>query len=152
MLNRVVLIGRITRDVDMKMTSSQIAVTNFTLAVNRNYTAADGEKPADFINCVAWRNQAEFMNKYVRKGNLLGLEGQIQTRNYENQDGQRVYITEVVVDNVQLLERNEQSGQESYGQTNHQSTRQQSSSNNQDEQDELYEAGKTLVADEDLPF
>src|SRR5690554_6902602 len=105
MINRVVLVGRITRDVDMRMTSSNIPVVSFSLAVNRKYTNELGERPADFINCVAWRHSAQFMKDYVRKGNLLAVEGQIQTRNYEDQSGTTRYITEVVCDSVQLLER-----------------------------------------------
>ena len=140
MVNRVVLIGRITKEVDLKMTSSQIPVTSFTLAVNRNYTSQNGEKPADFISCVAWRGTAEFMSRFVRKGNLLAVEGSIQTRNYEDQTGQMRYVTEVVCDFVQLLERNDNNNA-SYD-----------NFKDDDAQDDFYETSKQLVADDDLPF
>lgn len=110
MINRVVLVGRITKDVDLKQTSSNIYVTQFTLAVNRAFTNESGERQADFIQCVAWRNQAENMHKFVKKGNLLGIEGRISTRSYEDNDGRTVYVTEVVCDSVQFLEsKNSQS-------------------------------------------
>ena len=102
-MNRVELVGRITRDPELRYTSSNIASVRFTLAVNRNFTNQNGEREADFINCVAWRNQAENIKKYVSKGSLVSVEGRIQTGSYEK-DGQRVYTTDVVADNVQFLE------------------------------------------------
>lgn len=104
MINNVVLVGRLTKDPDLRYTSSGSAVATFTLAVNRNFTNANGNREADFINCVIWRKQAETMANYAKKGTLLGVTGRIQTRNYENQQGQRVYVTEVVCENFQLLE------------------------------------------------
>ncbi|WP_375178445.1 single-stranded DNA-binding protein [Enterococcus rotai] len=104
MINNVVLVGRLTKDPDLRYTSSGSAVATFTLAVNRNFTNANGNREADFINCVIWRKPAETMANYARKGTLLGVTGRIQTRNYENQQGQRVYVTEVVCENFQLLE------------------------------------------------
>lgn len=104
MINNVVLVGRLTKDPDLRYTSSGSAVTTFTLAVNRNFTNAEGNREADFINCVIWRKPAETMANYARKGTLLGVTGRIQTRNYENQQGQRVFVTEVVCENFQLLE------------------------------------------------
>lgn len=104
MINNVVLVGRLTKDVDLRYTSSGAAVATFTLAVNRNFTNQNGDREADFINCVIWRKPAETMANYARKGTLLGVTGRIQTRSYENQQGQRVYVTEVVCDNFQLLE------------------------------------------------
>lgn len=104
MINNVVLVGRLTKDPDLKYTGNGQAVATFTLAVNRNFTNQSGEREADFINCVIWRKPAETLANYARKGTLLGVTGRIQTRNYENQQGQRVYVTEVVVDNFQLLE------------------------------------------------
>ncbi|MHC5373085.1 single-stranded DNA-binding protein [Enterococcus sp. LJL120] len=104
MINNVVLVGRLTKDPDLRYTSNGAAVATFTLAVNRNFTNQDGNREADFINCVIWRKPAETMANYARKGTLLGVTGRIQTRNYENQQGQRVYVTEVVADNFQLLE------------------------------------------------
>lgn len=104
MINNVVLVGRLTKDPDLRYTSSGQAVAQFTLAVNRNFTSKSGERETDFINCVIWRKPAETLANYMRKGSLVGVTGRIQTRNYENQQGQRVYVTEVVCDNFQMLE------------------------------------------------
>lgn len=111
MINNVVLVGRLTKDPDLRYTASGSAVATFTLAVNRNFTNQNGDREADFINCVIWRKPAETMANYARKGTLLGVVGRIQTRNYENQQGQRVYVTEVVVDNFSLLESRAESEQ-----------------------------------------
>lgn len=108
MINNVVLVGRLTKDPDLRYTQSGQAVASFTLAVNRNFTNQSGEREADFINCVIWRKPAETMANYAKKGTLLGVTGRIQTRNYENQQGQRVYVTEVVAENFQLLESKSQ--------------------------------------------
>lgn len=104
MINSVVLVGRLTADPNLRYTASGNATTTFSLAVNRNFANAEGEREADFINCVIWRKPAETLANYARKGTLIGVTGRIQTRNYENQQGQRVYVTEVVADNFQLLE------------------------------------------------
>lgn len=104
MINNVVLVGRMTRDAELRYTPSNVATASFTLAVNRNFKSQSGEREADFINCVIWRQQAENLANWAKKGALLGITGRIQTRNYDNQQGQRVYVTEVVVDNFQLLE------------------------------------------------
>lgn len=103
-MNSVQLVGRLTREVDLRFTSSGTAVGTFTLAVNRSFTNQQGEREADFIRCVIWRKAAENFANFTRKGSLVGVEGRIQVRNYENQQGERVYITEVVVDNFHLLE------------------------------------------------
>lgn len=104
MVNRVVLVGRLVRDVELRYTSNGTAVGSFTLAVNRNYADQSGQRQTDFINCVIWRKPAETLSKYTGKGSLLAVEGRIQTRSYENNNGQRVYITEIVVDNYTFLE------------------------------------------------
>lgn len=104
MINNVTLVGRLTKDPELKYTGSGTAVATFTLAVNRNFTNASGEREADFVNCVIWRKPAETLANYAKKGTLIGVVGRIQTRNYENQQGQKVYVTEVVCDNFQLLE------------------------------------------------
>ncbi|MBZ6527990.1 single-stranded DNA-binding protein [Aerococcaceae bacterium DSM 111021] len=104
MVNTVQLVGRLTREVDLKFTSSGIAVGTFTIAVNRNFTNQQGEREADFISCVIWRKSAENFANFTRKGSQVGVEGRLQTRNYENQQGQRVYVTEVVVEQFHLLE------------------------------------------------
>ncbi|EPB2990464.1 single-stranded DNA-binding protein [Enterococcus faecalis] len=107
MINNVTLVGRLTKDPDLRYTQSGTAVGQFTLAVNRNFTNQQGDREADFINCVIWRKAAESFDNYARKGTLIGLTGRIQTRNYDNQQGQRVYVTEIVVENFQLLESKE---------------------------------------------
>lgn len=105
MINNVVLVGRITRDPELRYTPQQNqAVATFNLAVNRQFKNANGEREADFINCVIWRQQAENLANWAKKGALIGVTGRIQTRSYENQQGQRVYITEVVADSFQMLE------------------------------------------------
>jgi single-strand DNA-binding protein len=103
MINRVILVGRITKDPELKSTQSNISFVNFTLAVNRSFSSQNGEQEADFIQCIAWRKQAENMTQYLHKGSLIGVEGRIQTRTYEADNGTR-YITEVVCDSVQFLE------------------------------------------------
>lgn len=104
MINNVVLVGRMTKDADLQYTASNIAVATFNLAVNRNFKNNNGEREADFINCVIWRQQAENLANWAKKGALVGITGRMQTRSYENQQGQRVYVTEVVADSFQLLE------------------------------------------------
>ncbi|WP_434065062.1 single-stranded DNA-binding protein [Streptococcus sp. VTCC 12905] len=104
MINNVVLVGRLTRDVELRYTPSNQAVATFTLAVNRNFKNAAGDREADFINCVLWRQQAENLAKWTKKGHLIGITGRIQTRSYDNQQGQRVYVTEVVAESFQILE------------------------------------------------
>ena len=104
MINNVVLVGRMTRDAELRYTPSNVAVATFSLAVNRNFKGANGERETDFINCVIWRQQAENLANWAKKGALVGITGRIQTRNYENQQGQRVYVTEVVADSFQMLE------------------------------------------------
>ena len=104
MLNSVVLVGRLTKDPELRYTPNNQAVATFSLAVNRNFKSQNGEREADFINCVIWRQQAENLANWAKKGALIGITGRIQTRNYENQQGQRVYVTEVVAENFQLFE------------------------------------------------
>ena len=104
MINNVVLVGRMTRDAELRYTPSNQAVATFTLAVNRNFKNQNGEREADFINVVIWRQQAENLANWAKKGALIGVTGRIQTRSYDNQQGQRVYVTEVVAESFQLLE------------------------------------------------
>jgi len=103
-MNRVILIGRLTKDPDLRYTSSGRAVANFTLAVNRPFRNAQGKNEADFINCQTWRKQAENLATYMKKGNLIGVDGRIQTRTYENQEGKTVFVTEVLAESIQFLE------------------------------------------------
>lgn len=115
MLNKVILIGRTTRDVDFRRTSSGTPVATFTLALDNRYVLKDGKPTTDFINCVAWNKTAETMDKYVKKGMLIAVEGRLQTRNYENKDGNKVYVTEVVCDNMRMLEsRNNSASSSTY--------------------------------------
>lgn len=107
-MNKVCLIGRITRDPELRYTSSNVPTVRFTLAVNRTFQNQNGEREVDFINIVAWRNQAENVKKYVSKGSLVAVEGRIQTGSYEK-DGQKIYTTDVIADNVQFLESKGQS-------------------------------------------
>ena len=103
MINRVILVGRLTRDVEVRKTTSGLSVATFTVACNRRQSANSQDRQADFISCVAWRQTADFLASYAKKGNLVGVEGRIQTRNYDGADGKKVYVTEVVCDSVQLL-------------------------------------------------
>ncbi|CAM3193403.1 single-stranded DNA-binding protein [Filibacter tadaridae] len=171
MINRVVLVGRLTKDPELKYTQTGIAVTRFTLAVNRAFQNAQGEKEADFISCVAWRKQAENVANFLRKGSLAGVDGRIQTGSYEGQDGKRVYTTEVVADSTQFLEpRNANAdrsgsaqGAPSYGsRQNEQPNYQQSSQQNHQPNQQNYTrtdddpfssgSGPIEVSDDDLPF
>lgn len=104
MVNNVVLIGRLTKDVELKSTTNGMSVCSFMLAVNRNFKNNNGEYEADFINCVAFKGTADFMNQYLNKGNQISVTGRIQTRNYDNDQGQKVYITEIIANEVRSLE------------------------------------------------
>lgn len=128
MINRVVLVGRLTRDTELRYTTSGNAVGTFSLAVNRQFTNDKGEREADFINCVIWRKAAENFANFTGKGAQVAVEGRLQTRNYENKDGQRVYVTEVVVDNFSLLESRAESEQRR--QANGEATQAQQNSGN----------------------
>lgn len=104
MINEVILVGRLVADPELKSTQSGIAVVSFTVAVNRSYKNASGGYDADFINCVAWRNQAEFLSKYFSKGDKIGIIGSIQTRSYEDRAGMKRYATEVVADKIRFID------------------------------------------------
>lgn len=103
-MNKVCLTGRITKDIEIRYTQNNVAISNFTLAVTRNYKNADGTYETDFITCVAYNKTAELLSKYIKKGDLLGIEGRIQTRRYEDKDGKTIYITEINVDNMDFLQ------------------------------------------------
>lgn len=104
MINRVILVGRLTKDPEYRENRNGVGVATFTLAINRPFTNSQGEREADFINVVVFRKQAENVNKYLSKGSLAGVDGRIQSRNYENNEGRRVFVTEVVADNVQFMD------------------------------------------------
>ena len=119
MLNKVILMGRITQDLEVKQTPSGVSVLSFTVAVQRSYARQGEERQSDFINCVAWRQQAEFISKYFRKGRMIALEGNLRTRTYDDKNGTKHYVTEVFVDNVSFtgekvddLQQNNQSSQQ----------------------------------------
>ena len=110
-MNAVALIGRLTKDIEVKYTQSGLPVASFQLAVNRAYKKEDGEQETDYISCVAWRQRAENLAKMTTKGSQIGITGNIQTRTYENKQGQTVYVTEVMVDNFYLIETKEMTNQ-----------------------------------------
>lgn len=103
MLNRVALVGRLTKDVELRRTGNGKAVANFTIAVNRNFKTGDGQE-ADFLNVVAWGKVAENTEQYCSKGSLVSIDGRLQSRNYENNQGQKVFVTEVVADSIQFID------------------------------------------------
>lgn len=153
MINRVVLVGRLTRDPELRYTPSGVAVATFTLAVNRQFNNAQGEREADFINIVAWRQLAELCANYLKKGSQAGLEGRLQTRSYDNKEGKRVYVTEVVADNVEFLspvgERREGNGSSSSGYGNPPAGRRQDDLM----KDPFANDSRTVdISDDDLPF
>ncbi|QHJ83660.1 MAG: hypothetical protein [Caudoviricetes sp.] len=144
MINRVVLIGRMTKDVELRYTQSGTAVGSFTLAVNRSFKNSDGEREADFINAVIWRKSAENLANFTGKGAMVAIEGRLQTRNYENNQGQRVYVTEVVVDNFSLLESKAEADKRRSENGTSQTAQQQSSAPDNN--------GGIDISDDDLPF
>lgn len=138
MINNVTIVGRLTRDPELRYTPSNIAITTFNLAVNRNFKNQAGDREADFINCMIWRQQAENFANWVKKGNLVGITGRIQTRSYDNQQGQRVYVTEVVADTFQLLEKRDNSANQA---------------NIEDQMPASFGATNPLdISDDDMPF
>ena len=147
MINKVVLVRRLTRDPELRVSQSDVAICNFTLAINRNFKDANGERQADFINCVAFRKTAEILKQYMSKGSQIGITGRLQTRSYENKEGQRVYVTEVVVDNDGLSfldsksDNNKQNG--SYNNQSNVSVGQNPFGNS---------TGNVDITEEDLPF
>lgn len=143
MINRVILTGRLTRDVDLRYTQGGAAVATFNLAVDRRFTNQQGEREADFVSCVIWRKPAENFANFFHKGSLVGIEGRIQTRNYENQQGQRVYVTEVIVENFSFLESKNSTGNGSYQKNRPQNNTSDPFANNGDPID---------ITDDDLPF
>ena len=150
MINNVTLVGRLTKDVELKYTPANQAVAQFVLAVNRTFKNANGERESDFINCVIWRKSAENFANFAKKGALIGITGRIQTRNYENQQGQRVYITEVIAENFQMLEsRNQQQGQP---QGNQQSKTQSSAPDFGRDSDPFSSDSPMDLNDDSLPF
>ena len=152
MINRVTLVGRLTKDPEFRTTQKGIDVATFTLAVNRNFTNAQGEREADFINIIVFRKQAHNVNNYLSKGKLAGVDGRIQSRSYENQEGRRIFVTEVVADSVQFLEpKNSNGGQQDTYQQQTQSQTQRGQNTKPQGQDPFANAPESLNID-DLPF
>nr|DAU13537.1 MAG TPA: Single strand binding protein [Caudoviricetes sp.] len=144
-MNKVCLTGRITKNIELKYNQNNVAITSFNLAVTRKFKNQNGEYESDFINCIAYKSTAELLNKYVKKGDLLGIEGRIQTRNYEDKDGKRVYVTEVIVDSIDFLQsRKNESKQET---TKTENTKQKLSD------DVFSEFGSSIeITDDDIAF
>ncbi|MDQ7094187.1 single-stranded DNA-binding protein [Desulfosporosinus sp. PR] len=111
MLNRVILIGRLTKDPELRYTPTGVAVTNFTLAIDRNFKNAQGERETDFIPCIAYRQTAEFTANYLAKGKMAAVDGRIQVRSYTAQDGQKRWVTEIIAEHVHLLSPKDSGGQ-----------------------------------------
>lgn len=148
MLNKVILIGRTTRDVDFRRTSSGTPVATFTLAVDNRFVLKDGKSTTDFISCVAWNKTAETMDKYVKKGALIAVEGRIQTRNYENKDGNKVYVTEVVCENMRMLDTRNSGNSATY-------LEDYEPNNNSSNEEENTNIGNDVgidISEDDLPF
>ena len=166
-MNKVILIGRLARDPEMRTTPSGVATTSFTIAVQRNYANAQGDREADFISCVAWRKQAENIAKYCSKGSQVAVEGRIQTRNYDAQDGTKRYVTEVIADNGSFLGgRSTSSESSSYAANNYNNvsnTNDSMSSNNFGGSNDIVTTNlsedpyanmgsEVALSDDDLPF
>lgn len=163
MINSVTLVGRLTKDPELRTTPSGVEVGNFTLAVNRTFTNHQGEREADFINCIVFRKQAVNVNQYLFKGKLAGIVGRLQTRSYDNKEGQKVYVTEVVCDNVQFLEpKDSQNSSNSYQNgtsyqkgnnytQNNQNVQQGQNKAKYDQQNNPFNNGSNFN-DDDLPF
>lgn len=160
MMNRVVLVGRLTKDPDLRYTPAGVTVATFTLAVNRPFKNGQGEQEADFIQCVVWRKPAENVANFLKKGSLAGVDGRVQTRNYEGNDGKRVYVTEIVAESVQFLEPkqnavegstpNNNQNEANYSNNNKNGSYRASSSQNSDS---FANEGKPIdISDDDLPF
>lgn len=158
MINRTVLVGRLTKDPELRYTPNGVAVASFTIACDRPFTNQQGEREADFIRCVVWRRPAENVANYLKKGSLAGVEGRIQTRSYDDNDGRRVFITEVVADRVQFLEpkSSRSSGQgsaEPYGGGNQNQSQNQPQNQSPYGDDPFANDGKPIdISDDDLPF
>lgn len=156
MINNVVLVGRLTRAVDLRYTSNGTAYASFTLAADRDFKNQNGERETDFINCVMWRKPAENLANYTKKGSLIGVEGRIQTRNYENEQGKRVYVTEVLAERFHFLENSKTANNDvlsNEGTNTLAFNKNQNSSGNFAKNDPFTGSGDVIdVLDSDLPF
>ncbi|MBC1734970.1 single-stranded DNA-binding protein [Listeria seeligeri] len=160
MMNRVVLVGRLTKDPELRYTPSGVAVATFTLAVNRPFKNGQGEQEADFIQCVVWRKPAENVANFLKKGSMAGVDGRVQTRNYEGNDGKRVYVTEIAAESVQFLEPKHNGAEGSISnnyrnEANYSNNSQTSSyrADSSQKKDSFAGEGKPIdISDDDLPF
>lgn len=152
MINRVVLAGRPTRDLKLKKTNSGTSVCSFTLAVGRNFKNKNGEREADFINCIAWNKTADVMNQYVKRGSAIGVDGRIQTRSYDNKEGQRVYVTEVIVENFSFLGGSDQGNQVNNSNQSFNQSNKKFNPNGTVDPFKSNGGGAIDVTDDDLPF
>ena len=154
MINRVVMVGRMTRDPELRRTGNGAAVTSFTLALNRNYNSADGQQ-ADYISCVVWNKVAENVDKYCSKGSLVGVEGRLRSRSYDNAQGQRVYVTEVVCDSVQFLEtksKDKYEEQQYHSQSTYNPNQYQQPTQNQQQDSFMNENPSFNIMEDDIQF
>lgn len=155
MINRVILVGRLTKDPALRKTANGTSVATFTVACDRRFQGQNQDNQADFINCVAWRQSADFLSQYASKGRLVGVEGRIQTRSYDDQTGKRVYVTEVVCDSVRLLDSRSSASnrtQDSF-QSGYQADPFGGNGYVQDDAFEDFNTGPTLdISSDDLPF
>lgn len=159
MINRAVLTGRLTKDPELRTTQGGLSVAAFNLAVDRQYSNSQGNRDADFVSCVIWRKAAENFCNFTSKGSLVGIDGRIQTRNYDDKDGKRVYVTEVVVDNFALLEsKKDRQNNNNSSYANNSNNGNYSKGNNganydNNSQDPFNTAGDSIdISDDDLPF
>lgn len=164
MLNRAILTGRLTRDPELRYTTSGTAVVQATIAVDRQFKNQQGEREADFINLVIWRKAAENFANFTHKGSLVGIDGRIQTRTYENKQGQRVYVTEINVDSFSLLEPRQDNNQQpnnnyssqvpnNNATSNSPRQKQNAQSNYGDQNNDFANGGQSIdLADDELPF
>lgn len=152
MLNSVTMTGRLTKDVDLRFTKSGTAVGSFTLAVDRQFKSKSGERETDFVNCQVWRKSAENFANFTHKGALVGIQGRIQTRTYDDKDGKKVFVTEVIVDNFALLEPKQTSQSNGSPQRN-QSAPANTNAPRRNTNNKFVNNGQPIsVSDSDLPF
>ena len=152
-MNKVILIGRLTRDPELKTTASGTATTTFSIAVDRNFVNQQtGQREADFINCVAWRKQAENIARYCTKGTQVAVEGRIQTRNYDAQDGTKRYVTEVICDNVSFLGSKSSNNASSFSESNYSEPSSDIETTNINDDPYANMGDEVALTDDDLPF
>ena len=150
-VNHVVLVGRLTKDIEVRKTNSNTSVCSFTVAIDRRFQSQQGEKTADFINCIAWRQAADFLANYASKGTIVSVEGRIQTRNYDGANG-KVYVTEVVADNVQIISNRNSNNQTSSFTSNQTFTPSVEPSYDDQMDDDFSNTPSLDISSDDLPF